>query len=146
MNKVYITQDLGRINYLPAEQYGELEVVIEGRVSHLGLKRSMTRMQDAMRDITKDDWIIPSGHPALIALAGYITIRSGRSEGSMKIIAVDNLARDSVADRLVAANVNASEGTLMLKALQDTCFPGGDTWYQLKEDDYRLSRGMEDLV
>lgn len=86
MNKVYITQDLGRINYLPAEEYGELEVVIEGRVSHLGLKRSMTRMQDAMREITKEDWIIPSGHPALIALAGHIM---ANRTGHIRILAWD---------------------------------------------------------
>lgn len=65
----------------------------------------------------------------------------------MKIVAVDNSARESVADRLVAEGIrNEQEGETMLKALQATCSEHGSTWYQLKPDDYRLSRGMEDLV
>lgn len=72
MSTIYITHDLGKVNYLPAEKYGELKSVIEGHVSPLAVKRSFARMQDEMRGITKDDWIIPSGNPALMALAGFI--------------------------------------------------------------------------
>ena len=64
----------------------------------------------------------------------------------MKIVAVDNFARETKADRLVAENVNETEGNIMLEALRATCTPEGPTWYELKADDYRLSRGMEDLV
>ena len=32
MSKVYITQDLGRKNYLPAEKFGELVTVIQERL------------------------------------------------------------------------------------------------------------------
>lgn len=89
MPKVYITQDVGKINFVPAEEHGELVPVINGYVNHTQLKRSMTRMQDVMRDITADDWIVPAGHPSLIALAGYIMAdRTGR----IRILAWDNQA------------------------------------------------------
>lgn len=88
MSKVYITQDVGKINFLPAEAYGELVPVINGYVNHTQLKRSMARMQDAMRGITKEDWIVPAGHPALIALAGYIM---ADRTGFIRILAWDNM-------------------------------------------------------
>lgn len=63
----------------------------------------------------------------------------------MKIIATDNLARESVADRLVADNISDKrEGELMVDAL-NSCRRGED-WYVLVADNYRLSRGMEDLL
>ena len=65
----------------------------------------------------------------------------------MKIVAVDNLAREAVADRIVAVNiVNAEEADIMVTALQETCNEGGHTWYRLVPDDYVLCRGMADLI
>ena len=64
----------------------------------------------------------------------------------MKIIWCDGFARESVADRLVATiEGNADEAALMLQGLLDAIRWEGD-WYRLVDDDYRLSRGMEDLV
>ena len=87
MSKVYISQDVGKINFLPAEQFGELIPVINGYVNHTQLKRSMARMQDVMRDITAEDWLVPAGHPALIALAGHIF---ADRTGYIRILAWDN--------------------------------------------------------
>lgn len=65
----------------------------------------------------------------------------------MKIVRVDNFARETVADSLVAVGItNASEAETMVTALQASCDPSGPIWYQLKPDDYMLSRGMEDFV
>jgi hypothetical protein len=67
----------------------------------------------------------------------------------MKIVRVDNFGREDVADGLVAEGIGSvTEGNVMLKALQATCHPEGHTWYELKtdDDDYVLSRGMEDLI
>ena len=74
-SKVYITQDLGRTNFTLAEDYGELISVIEGYVSPTGLKRFAGNMQDVLRDITKDDYLLLAGHPTLTALAGHIMAR-----------------------------------------------------------------------
>ena len=67
----------------------------------------------------------------------------------MKIVAVDNFARESIADLLVAENItNKSYAEVMCKALNDRyCKSEYDTrHYQVWEDDKRLGRGMEDLV
>lgn len=89
MSKVYITQDVGKINFVPAEEYGELVPVIDRPVNHTQLKRSMARMQDVLRDITAQDWIVPAGHPALIALAGYLM---ADRTGYIRILAWDNMS------------------------------------------------------
>ena len=63
----------------------------------------------------------------------------------MKIICTDNYGRESVADRLVASNITSEmEANYMLAALKSTA--GHDKYYQLVDDDYRLWRGMEELV
>lgn len=68
----------------------------------------------------------------------------------MKIIGTDNLARETVADHLLI-------GWLPQRAREDaeaicrllnkhTCDNSSGTFYQVVEDDHRLSKGMEDLV
>lgn len=65
----------------------------------------------------------------------------------MKIIAVDNFNREDVADRLVCEGIKyRPEGEKMLEALRAACNGSSTCWYQLVEDDYRLSRGMADIV
>lgn len=67
--------------------------------------------------------------------------------GVMKIIGVDNLARESVADVLVAENVSEFYAETMVDALNKRfCHDYGGLFFKLVPDDYRLSRGMEDLV
>lgn len=65
----------------------------------------------------------------------------------MKIIAVDNFARESVADWLVCENVrNETVGKIMVDALnRENGIDGGD-FYKLVSDDHKLWRGMEELI
>ena len=64
-----------------------------------------------------------------------------------KIIATDNFDRETIADRLICDNISSEDlGSLMVDALNGM---GDDTdlwFYKLVPHDYRLSRGMEDLV
>lgn len=68
----------------------------------------------------------------------------------MKIIGVDNLARETVADRLLIAwfpSRAKEQAQAACDALNKfSCNDNGGTFYQIVEDDYRLSKGMEDLV
>lgn len=67
----------------------------------------------------------------------------------MKIIAMDNFARESVADFLVADGItNAELGKIMVDALNaKLCnHPFSPYFYKLVADDFRLSRGTEDFV
>ena len=63
----------------------------------------------------------------------------------MQIIQVDGLDRDAIADILVLSELSKKDGLSTLKNLQEN--EGSDyIWFSLVEDDYRLSRGMEDLI
>lgn len=67
----------------------------------------------------------------------------------MKIVAVDNFARETISDLLVAENIiDKGHAEVMVKALNDR-YCNNDyapRYYTIQEDTYRLSRGMEDLV
>lgn len=65
----------------------------------------------------------------------------------MKIVAKDNFDRDSVADYLVAENVHLSYAHEIASFLQKRY--GGEQasrFYKAVGDDYRLWRGMEELI
>lgn len=72
MPKVYITQDLGHINFVPAEAFGECEVLIFGQKSHLALAREIPRLYQKLKHLTEDDWIVACGHPFFIAAVSAI--------------------------------------------------------------------------
>lgn len=65
----------------------------------------------------------------------------------MKIIGTSNFDNEAVADFLVCDSIRSkADGDLMLAALLRTCSSSSTYWYKLVEDDYRLSRGMADIV
>lgn len=64
----------------------------------------------------------------------------------MKVVSVDNFNRESVADELIKENVSKEEGERIVKEQNDKMNPNSSDCYVLKEDNYRLWRGMEDLV
>lgn len=100
VSRCFIVQDLGRIDFLPAEQYGELVFVVVGRTSIHHLNRTVEAMRNKMRDITKDDWIIACGNPVLIALAGAIM---AQRTGCVRV-----LSWDAQVQRYIPAEVAAS--------------------------------------
>lgn len=69
----------------------------------------------------------------------------------MKIIGVDNLNRDHIADRLWQDGFPDSGEIKLVLAhvcarLNRDLGDGSGTFYKVVPDDYRLSRGMEDLA
>lgn len=66
----------------------------------------------------------------------------------MKIVCTDNYARDTVADRLVAEGVKHEGEALAMAAGLNGAFGGENSpnYYKAVPDDYRLWRGMEELV
>jgi hypothetical protein len=62
----------------------------------------------------------------------------------MKIIGTDNLARETVADILVAESVVSGPVAEEMCRLMNA--NGGGTYYRVVDDSYVLSRGTEDLV
>lgn len=64
----------------------------------------------------------------------------------MKVAGLDNLARESVADVLVRDEMNPQAAQAMADEMNAEAGLNPPRWYVAVEDDYRLSRGMEDLV
>lgn len=65
----------------------------------------------------------------------------------MKIIGVDNFARESVADFMVCENVaNDYVGKTMVDALNAEQGNSGSTFFKLVPADHKLWRGMEELI
>lgn len=60
----------------------------------------------------------------------------------MKIIAVDNYKRKNVADVLVAENVHPHYGEFIVESLM----LNHSLFFKLVDDDYKLWRGMDELV
>jgi len=64
----------------------------------------------------------------------------------LKIICVDNYARETIADSLVCENVNDHYAKLIVDLLCANPKRGDSSWYRAVPDDHRLSQGMEDLI
>lgn len=67
----------------------------------------------------------------------------------MKIIGTDNYARETVADFLVADNIKNNEfAKVMCKALNEKYCNSeyALTYYKVVENDFKLSKGMADLI
>ena len=64
----------------------------------------------------------------------------------LKIIAVDNFDRESVADKLIAENVSEYWGKRIVDALNEKLHEDSLYYFKLVPDDYVLWRGMEELV
>lgn len=65
----------------------------------------------------------------------------------MKIIQIDNFAREHVADYLIADNVDRYHGSIIIYHLNEKL--SGNTspnYFILVEDNYKLNKGMEDLI
>lgn len=64
----------------------------------------------------------------------------------MKVVLVDNFDRESVADLLLAENVSQEEAENIADAYNEKQTDSAPYWAVVKNDDYRLWRGMEDLM
>ena len=67
----------------------------------------------------------------------------------MKIIGVDNLNRESIADFLWLDSIDQKDielATRVCNKLNEKLGDSAGTFYRLVDDNYRLSRGMKDLI
>jgi hypothetical protein len=72
MSTVYVVQDTGHLNFVPAEKFGDLEVLIFGPRSHLALAREIPNLYSKLKNMTDQDWVLAVGHPFFIAAVGAI--------------------------------------------------------------------------
>lgn len=56
----------------PAKEFGSLIICVNKPLKADDLELAESHLRRKMEGITANDWIIPTGNPALIALAGHI--------------------------------------------------------------------------
>ena len=88
MSNVYILVDnpQSSLNFLPAEKFGELKVLYPHPINPTQLRTIYADLEGKLMNITDDDYLLPTGPPALIAMAGYIWMDT---LGSMKVLTWD---------------------------------------------------------
>jgi hypothetical protein len=69
---VYIVQDLGHLDFKAAREFGQVEILLSGRIGAPEFGKASLRVFDKLRRVTREDWLIPAGHPSLIAWAGIV--------------------------------------------------------------------------
>lgn len=74
MSKVYVLQDnpYSPKNFISAEEHGEIIFVFTHHISNSHLPKCVSQLYEKFRDAGGDDYLILSGHPALIAAAGKV--------------------------------------------------------------------------
>ncbi len=88
---VFIVQDLGHLDFAEARQYGKIEVLVKGRIGSADVGKVAWTMMDKLVRVTREDWLVPAGHPTLIAFAGIIM---AERTGVLRMLAWDrNAAR-----------------------------------------------------
>lgn len=88
---VYIVQDLGHLDFDAAREYGQLAVLVEGRIGAADVGKVAWTIMDKLVRVTKADWLVPAGHPTLIAFAGIVM---AERTGTLRMLAWDrNAAR-----------------------------------------------------
>jgi hypothetical protein len=64
----------------------------------------------------------------------------------MKVVGIDNFARETVADILVKENISLEEAGRLASELNSGVAEEPSRWYVVRSDDYQLWRGKEELV
>lgn len=72
--KVYVLVDNPKspINFLPATKYGEIFCLFDHNISPTYLQRIQPDLERKLEVVREEDYLIPTGPPSLIALAGHI--------------------------------------------------------------------------
>ena len=76
MAKVYVVQEVANRNVLPAQQYGELILMLPPGDVVLSAAPTVKRLRRHLKDYTDQDFILTMGDPIAIALAGAIASES----------------------------------------------------------------------
>lgn len=105
MPKVYIPQVPSRfdtsvgmwvpsVNMSPAEQYGQLVVMLPPDANRLHVAPLVAAMKEQMSDFTDEDYVVAVGDPSLIAAAAVIATR--KSHGTLRILKWDRIRAEYI--------------------------------------------------
>lgn len=86
--RVFITQEDTRKNFLPAREFGELEVVLpEGSQVFRNSVPTVAEVRRKMADFSDEDYILPVGDPVSIGVA--CATAAMVNEGRFKVLKFD---------------------------------------------------------
>ena len=87
MSKVYVVQEVNGKNILPAQEFGEIKVLLpQGQIA-FDSEYSITKLFDKLKDITQEDYLLLIGDPVAIAIAAIIA--SDYTDGLFKLLKWD---------------------------------------------------------
>tara|TARA_R100000234_G_scaffold46829_1_gene27996 strand:- start:17594 stop:17896 length:303 start_codon:yes stop_codon:yes gene_type:complete len=84
---VYIVQEVKGRNVLPAQQYGELELMLPPGDIVLSSQPTIKRLRNKLKNFSDKDYILTMGDPIAIALSGIIA--SQNNNGRVKFLKWD---------------------------------------------------------
>lgn len=71
MTTIYIVNSAGH-NFSEAERFGQVEVLTEGKVNIFSTERIKGELEEGLRNVGKDDYLLLSGNVVLNVLAALI--------------------------------------------------------------------------
>lgn len=77
------------VNLSPAEQYGEVVIMLPPDAARLHVAPLVTAMRERMEDFTEQDYIVAVGDPSLIAAAAVIATH--KAHGKLRILKWDRM-------------------------------------------------------
>jgi len=86
--KVYVLQSQPGRNYLPAEDFGEIHVMFPQEDYGHASQFYVDRLHHHFKNLTEKDFVLLSGDPVLIALAGAVA--ADYLNGNVKFLKWDN--------------------------------------------------------
>lgn len=75
------------INLVPANQFGQLVVMLPPNANRLHISPLVTALKEQMKDFGPEDYIVAVGDPSLIAAASCIAVR--KTQGLLRILKWD---------------------------------------------------------
>jgi len=76
---IWAVQNLGNINLIDAEEFGDIKVILKRFYNHVQCRRAYTDMREALADVKPEDFLLPIGNPTFIAFAGAVMFeKTGR--------------------------------------------------------------------
>tara|TARA_A100001388_G_scaffold153409_2_gene114055 strand:+ start:3302 stop:3622 length:321 start_codon:yes stop_codon:yes gene_type:complete len=86
-SKVYVVQESQGRNLLPAQEYGDINVLLPPGNVAFSSSPTVRRLRNGLKDFTDSDYLLLMGDPAAIAMAGAIATEQNR--GRMQLLKWD---------------------------------------------------------
>lgn len=91
MANVFVVQEVVGRNFLPAQEFGKVKVLLPPGNIAFSSGPTMRRLNSALAKYGEEDYLLMAGDPAAIAMAGAVAC--DRNRGRMKLLKWDRQER-----------------------------------------------------